>query len=461
MAEGAKKVKATISSEELAEEIEQAVIDMFTEPSGPAFEWLARVCERFVALCALGLESASAEEIHLILRRYRVVLDSDIVLSLLCDAEANHFATKDFITRWRELGGGILLARPVLEEVAHHAWISETDFVETKYLAGKLRPAELHRYAQNAFVRTFLFLEKDASGWEKKWKIYIGQFRGTNPDDYSNLLDLLQGELTAEILPSAHDPLLRKQISDFQCKLMAQYSKTAVGLLDPRDVDKARRDGDILASIAATRDVQRRVASDITMTLLSSSPRLRLADAKFRDSLGSPDAVLTLGAFSYLLSFLPGVRFGAGSLRHALFEFGHTAHLQDADRLALRVIKATGQYDLPWARRKTLHHHLKEAIHREARRQDVSAETIREKFRAANESVHPAEIILDTLKSMAVSDAKTAELREAQRTITVLKDRERELKQQLTTALGAGKRKKGNRHNVGTAKAMPLSRPLD
>jgi hypothetical protein len=442
VAEGAKKAKATISSPELAQEIEQAVLDMFSEPSGPVFDWLARVCERFVALCALGLESTSAEEIHLLLRRHRVVLDSDIVLTLLCEAEANHLATKDFIIRWRELGGGILLARPVLEEVAHHAWISENDFVGTKQLAGRLMPAEAHHYAQNAFVRAFLFLEKDASGWEKKWRIYIGQFRGTNPNDYSNLLDLLQGELGAEILPSAYDPALQRQISEFQCKLLAQYVKVAVGMLDPRDVDKARRDGDLLASIAATRDIQRRLGSDITITLLSSSPRLREADARFRESLGTPDAVLSLGAFLYLLSLLPGVRLGAGSLRRALFEFGHTAHLQDADRLALRVIKATGQYDLPWARRRTLHQHLKLAIHREAKRQDVKVETIREKFNAANQSVHPADIILDTLKSMAVSDAKTVELREAQRTISVLKERERELKQQLTAALAARKTKK-------------------
>ena len=35
---------------ELGAEFEQAVRDMFTERTGPAFDWLARVCERFVAL---------------------------------------------------------------------------------------------------------------------------------------------------------------------------------------------------------------------------------------------------------------------------------------------------------------------------------------------------------------------------------------------------------------------------
>jgi len=54
---------------------------MFMHPSGPAFEWLSRVCERFVALCALGLETHSGDEIRRVLRDYQLVLDTDIVLT--------------------------------------------------------------------------------------------------------------------------------------------------------------------------------------------------------------------------------------------------------------------------------------------------------------------------------------------------------------------------------------------
>src|SRR5437016_8458491 len=45
--EGAKKVRTHIATPELGNQIEQAIKDVFTERTGPAFEWLSRLCERF------------------------------------------------------------------------------------------------------------------------------------------------------------------------------------------------------------------------------------------------------------------------------------------------------------------------------------------------------------------------------------------------------------------------------
>jgi hypothetical protein len=172
---GARKVKATIGEPQLADDIEQAVLDMFTERTGPAFEWLARACERFVALCALGLESSSAEEVRNVLRRQLLVLDSDILLTLLCESEPDHQTAKDLIARWRQLGGRILVAIPVLAEVATHAWIAEREFKETRFLLGKLRKHELRRYAANAFVRAFHWFAKGPQD-AKQWKTFIDQY---------------------------------------------------------------------------------------------------------------------------------------------------------------------------------------------------------------------------------------------------------------------------------------------
>ena len=343
---GVQKIKATVSTPILADEIEQAIHDMFTERSGPAFEWLIRVCERFVALCALGLESRSADEIRTIVLRNQIILDSDIVLTFLCEGEADHAPTRDLIGRWRRLGGRFLVALPVLDEVAYHAWISERDFEGTKYLLGTLRQDELGRYVGNAFVRAFHCLAKNPSA-VRNWPIYIRQFKGVTSGDYSNLLRVLQTELAAEILAPGYDEKLKSEILDYLKSALARSKKIEVSDLDEDDLKKFERDSQLLASIAAARSSHRQLGRDRTTLLLSSSVRLRRADASFRPSLGPPPAVISLAAFSYLLSLLPGVELGAGTLRRALFEFGEMAHLADTERLALRVIRAQGEFNIP------------------------------------------------------------------------------------------------------------------
>ena len=119
---------------DMGEVIEQAVIDILTERSGPAFEWLSKVCERFVALCSLGLEASSTEEIRRVIARHKLMLDSDIVITTLCQGERGHEATKEMPAKWTRLGGRLLLPEPVLEEVAYHAYISQREFQETNSL---------------------------------------------------------------------------------------------------------------------------------------------------------------------------------------------------------------------------------------------------------------------------------------------------------------------------------------
>ncbi len=405
---------------------------MFTERSGPAFEWLARVCERFVALCALGLESASADELRRVILKNEIVLDSDIVLTILCEGETDHRAARELIARWRRMGGKILLAVPVLEEVAYHAWISERDFRETRSLLGKLEGNELSRYVENAFVRAFYSLAKEASQ-AKNWPIYIRQFKGIASTDYSNLLKSLQTDLAAGMLPAGYDEALRSEILEFIRGSAARSQRIEVAALSEDDVIKFERDSRLVASVAAARANLRQLGQDRSVVLLSSSIRLRRVDSRFRNPLGSPQAVMSLGAFSFLFAMLPGVELGAGSLRRALFEFGQTAHLPDTERLALRVIRGHGDIDIPWARRGTLLAELEESIHSEARKLDVDPRALQRQFTSGDESARPAEIILDALKNMAVKDTKTQDLEEAQRRVRVLESEVEELQKRLRT----------------------------
>jgi hypothetical protein len=115
--------------------IETATTDVLTEREGPAFDWLTRVCERFVALCSLGLETTTANELKKTIVSNLLVLDTDIILTHLCPPGREHDAVSDLLGRWMEIGGRILLAPVVLEEVAYHAWISQNDFRETRHLS--------------------------------------------------------------------------------------------------------------------------------------------------------------------------------------------------------------------------------------------------------------------------------------------------------------------------------------
>jgi hypothetical protein len=429
--EAAKRIGALFSGPELGEEHEQAVLDMFTERSGPAFEWLSNVCERYVALCALGLEASSTEEVKAVLRRHRLVLDSDIILKFLCEAEPEHTVVRDLIARWRRLGGKLLLSTPILEEVAHHAWISEAGYRDNKYLLGKLEPNELRRYAENAFVRAFLFLERNLKDADKKWRIYIGQFRGTRSFDYSNVLGVLQDELGAEVMPCSYDDSLKTKISNDLCQMLAELKGIGVEQLSKQDVGKAERDGQVLACLAEARETQRRLGFDLTVSLLSSSTRLRKEEHRFRQYFGSPNAVISLGVLTYLISLLPDVSLGAGSLRRALFEFGESAHLPDPQRLALRMIKATGEFSIPWARRRTLSRHLEKTLHIEARKRSQDIGKLKREFVEAKETANPAEIVVQTLRTMAVNDAKTEALNQATRSIRVLETKVSELQREL------------------------------
>ena len=412
--DGASRIRATTSNGELGETLEQAVLDIFTERQGRAFDWLSSVAERFVMLCAMGLEGTSAVEIRKVICHQLLVLDSDIILTFLCGAEPDHETALQMLKLWAQRGGRILLLTPVLEEVAHHAWIADRDFSEIRSFARKLHRAELRRYASNAFTRTFF-----ASGVAdlRRWPAFVGQYRGDTPDDFSRILEHLEDELPVERLTNTFDQSLQSRIA-IELKQTLAFSRGVVAAeLDERDNDKAERDGQGLATIAAARTRERRSGSGNSVLLVTSSTRLRRADAHFRTDLGRPPSVIPLGSVAYLLSLTPGSELGAGALRRALFNFGPAARLSDTDRVALRAIRATGQYTVPWAKRRTLQRELENVLHEEAQKLGVTDKSVQQKFRAANEEIRPAEIIAEALSRVAASDKLSEQVRQAEQTI--------------------------------------------
>ncbi|WP_433964590.1 hypothetical protein [Tunturiibacter gelidiferens] len=124
MTTGLRKVASIIKTDDLRDVVYRGLLDLFTEREGKAFDWLARVAERFIIICSLGLENTSGEALRQSLTSQRIILDSDIILDFLCKAERDHRTSSDLLRGWLKVGGHILVSPIVLEEVAHHAWHS-------------------------------------------------------------------------------------------------------------------------------------------------------------------------------------------------------------------------------------------------------------------------------------------------------------------------------------------------
>lgn len=401
---GAAKIRASSTIPEMGEAIEQAVVDIFTERSGPAFEWLAKVCERFVALCALGLEITSAEEIRKIISRHRIVLDSDIVITFLCQGERGHGSMREVIARWQRLGGKILLAQQVLEEVAYHAYVSDREFKAVRQLGPVLKGTDVRRYCGNAFVRAFFTVDADPSHWSS----FRDQYAGTKAHDYTKIVEVLRDELLFESLPAEFDKDLARDITAYLRGISSDTDQMETAYFG--DLGRLGRDGQLLATIAQTREAERASLNDARIMVLSSSMRLRRADERFRERLGSPEAVISRAAVSYLIALIPDAGLGAASLRKALFEFGEAAHFTDTERFALNIIKSSGTVIMPWTQRSALRRQIETHLRREAERADAPLKQIRMDFIAGKDPDATAQIIANAVSDLALKDPERVRL---------------------------------------------------
>jgi hypothetical protein len=396
-----------------------------------------------VALCSLGLEATSADEIRKILGRYQLTLDTDIVLTYLCGGEADHSAAKELMNRWLGIAGEVALAPTVLQEVANHAWIATRHFTSTVHLLGKLQQDELPYYTDNAFVRAF-HAQANSEKDRVRWQAYIDQFRGKRAEDYSNVLEILGDELRVTVLSEKFDADLAGKISKFlQDQLLKGKKKQQrVAELTSEEAGKARRDGELLATIASARDANRHAGVEKTVVAISSSGRLRRAYEEFRPKLGNPDAVLSLGALSYLLSMLPENPLGAGSLRRALFDFTLNAGSTAAQQLAMQIIKAAGTIEIPLARRVTLRRALEKSIRTEAERRGMKTAVLESQFVKHNPLVPYSEIIGSAVKQMAAPSPQLAQrdarIKELERKIDEMEEKERKEKERTKRARARG-----------------------
>jgi hypothetical protein len=141
--------------------------------------------------------------------------------------------------------------------------------------------------------------------------------------------------------------------------------------------------------------------------------------------------VISIRALAYMLSLVPDIGLGAATLRQVLFDFGDTAHLTDVQRLALRVIRGSGDYDIPWAKRRRLQEELHNVIRSQAEKRGISEEVMKRKFLSGDETVRPGEVIVSAVREMALRDKTGKELLEAERKIRKLEHEVTELREAL------------------------------
>jgi len=369
-----------------AMDIRQAIIDMFCERTSEPFQWLASICLVFITICALGFEGTSASELYKVFQRIKIVLDTDILITLLCEGEPDHKETEELLNRWKAIGGEIYVSCPVLEELAYHAWISEIDYNGTCKLFNTLKTeTEIQRYIINAFVRTFRMIAKGRYDF-KNWYFYINQYKGDDEKDYSKILEICLEDFGFNILTEAGEEYSQfiEETKEFIVDLRKKPDYTVEEL--KRIKDKSERDARLLASILRYRETERKKGSGKTMSLVTSSSLFRQAEIGFSHLLRKPETVLLMSAFSYLVSLLPGVQFTVGSLKAVLFDYRATTRLMPDERLAMRVIKDSAKYDFPFARRTSLRRELDLQVRRQAVLEETSYKKEKEKLRKESKS---------------------------------------------------------------------------
>jgi len=392
----------------MGEEVRQAIIDMFREKESPAFEWLTQVCGVYVMMCSLGLEYLSGAQIQQVMLGFRLVLDSDIVISLLCEGERNHPEVEEIFKGWKAIGGTILRATPVLEEVAYHAWVAERAFNEHEHELPTMSKEDAQRLIDNAFVRAFHQLAGVKSTREF-WNQYIIEFRGNSDRDYTKIADTLREYATGG-LPGAtpkHEDFISRA-TEFLINQVAKISNT-----DPADLgvvpkNKCERDAILLGQTLSIRDQSGEAGERGTTCIVSSSSLLRHAGSEFSREFGEPDPVVPIRTIAHLLTLVPGVSMGLRSFRMVLFDLTLASRLSPAQGYAYRVVSESGQYDLPWSRRGTMARRLGESMLAEARAQGQPVRAIRQQLREANDPRLSAQLVAEALDGMSVfSKAET------------------------------------------------------
>lgn len=403
---------ATSSHPEQRDEIRIAILDLFREPEGPAFDWLVQLCAGFVTVCSLGMEVHSGQKIAEILGRFVLVFDTDVTLSLLCEGEPDHASVSAIQQRIAALGGSLRTANSVLKEVQHHARIAWHGYRNVEHMLPGTREDRL-RLIDNAFVRAFAELMAVRKARHGHWPTYIGQFLARGHGD--PLREILRSDYGVTAIPSAKDGAgaLGEQVLGY----VLQRLPAGKNARDSRILrDKGQRDADLYCDMVAFIDSLRAEGLDRECLLVSSGHRLGHLEARF-GRFGKGHYVVTISTVLQLLSLVPGVSLDLGALKTFLFEGAKFRTGDELERLILRVLKEAGGIDLPFAKRKSLKDEVRRRLidgavkaERLKSDRDLSRELVRAAGQPSAEGSRAGEILVGALEATSTWSKKDEEI---------------------------------------------------
>ena len=352
-------VAASVRHSERQEVVRQAVKDMFSDRSGDAAKWLVTVCASFITACTLGLEYRSGEVVRTLMRRITLVLDTDVVLSLLGEGEPEHEAVELIVKKWRENRGQVLVGTPVLQEAAYHAYIAQNDFEQVKL---KLPGNEDYRLRliENAFVRSFAHMMASRDVRLPHWRNYIFQFRGGGEYDHANIFQYLVAEYGLGKLPD-RDALKSSEVEAVKAYILnlVEAHKLRVG---KNERDKAARDAELYVALVAHLARLREADPDAGCLLISSARRIAAVDAHFEMS-GEARLVISISSALYLVSTLPTVSLGLSALKSFLFDERRQRFSSEFERTVLRMVSSSKEHSaFVFSRRGLLVRELKNRL---------------------------------------------------------------------------------------------------
>ena len=387
-------------------DLSRAVVDVFSDKNSSAFAWLTSLCQVFVDVCSLGLETYSQQAITKRLREVELILDTDIVLSLLSEGEPNHLDVKSVVAGWRKIDGRLYVLNAMLEEATHHAWIADKDFDNCWRLLDTMSDTEAAYLIRNVFVRGFRLVAK-RKYTTANWRKYISAFRSRDENDHSHILELLRDEGVDLLAENLEDQPLADRIA----RVLLQDRKERMGLGDAGNKlatikKKCDRDGRLTAFLIGRRK-KVRVYGHNTV-IVSTSGSLRAACGLERTELGEPSPIFSLAAISWLLALVPGVHLEAGTLRTLLFSDVAPESLGNLDLVAMRVLKASREHDMHISRRGTLKRIMWEKIAELAHQLDRKPRQVETELLAGGEENNTmlAEVVAEAVDEFSRSQSE-------------------------------------------------------
>ena len=360
----AARVGIEFSDAQQKDEISTAVAHLLLDQTSPLSLWAQRIAASFLMMCSLGISNEAKEHLSRAIRQMVIVPDTDVVISLLCGAEENCQAINSVFRSWRAIGGRVEVLRPVLEEVARHAWIAEEDYREVAHLLPKLRGLDTRVYVQNAFVRAYW---AGNSSWSLGGFLsYINDYRGRSKYDFSRIAEILEQDYHFKVRRSAEvsetawrDDSEGRELSRALERLSARFEGRQIDDLDDHLLDKIHRDVAVLLSVART--AERSASYSETFIILTSSYRLVRAGRKF--SLAHQGfAVLRPASLAALVSLVPNVTMRSSTIAALVMEPGIFSRLTPVERTAIRTLASLGPLKVPAARIATFRRKLKDSI---------------------------------------------------------------------------------------------------